>query len=374
MQVPLVNLQAQFAKLQPEIFQKLSDIFAHTEFIMGRHVEEFERSFADFCKASNAIGVANGTDALMLVYRALGLERGDEVIVPAHTFIATVSPLVQLGIRPVFVDIDPKTYLLDFDRVREALTSKTKAIVAVHLYGQAAPLDRLKSLADTHGLLLIEDCAQAHGATWQGKPVGTWGEVGCFSFYPGKNLGAAGDAGAIITDDKELARRLRLMLNHGSETKYVHTELGLNSRLDALQAGILSIKLRFLEEWTQQRRENAKYYQQILQGIPGLVLPLEDPAAKHVYHLYVVQVPEHRDTVVAHLHSAGVGAGIHYPIPLHLQPVFQELGYTAGALPHTEAAAQRILSLPLCPELTKSQMDYVAETLKKAVLASGKGA
>jgi dTDP-4-amino-4,6-dideoxygalactose transaminase len=370
-QVPLVNLKDQFHKLQDEIKLKLDDIFTNTAFIGGKHVKHFEEEFARYAHSAHAIGTANGTDALLVAYQAAGLERGDEVLVPSHTFIATASPLYHLGIRPVFVDIDPETYLMDVNKAEAAITSKTKAIVPVHLYGQAAPMDRFAALAQEHDLALIEDCAQAHGSRWNGQAVGTWGEMGCFSFYPGKNLGAAGDAGAVITSDKALDKRLRLLVNHGSESKYVHSVLGLNSRLDALQAAILSIKLKYIEVWTENRRQKAAQYQKILSSIPGLVLPKADKHSHHVYHLYVVRVPADRDRILAALHANGVGAGIHYPIPLHLQPVFSELGHKKGDFPVTEAVAESIISLPLCPELTQVQMKYIAEQVKETLLVAG---
>jgi dTDP-4-amino-4,6-dideoxygalactose transaminase len=367
MQIPLVDLKAQFSSLEPELGATVKSIFENVAFIMGRHVQEFEESFSEYAKCKHTVGVSSGTDALLLAYQAAGLQRGDEVIVPSHTFIATASPLYHLGIKPVFVDIDPDTYTIDPDRLETAITSKTKAVVPVHLYGQPADMDRISSIAKKHGLTVIEDCAQAHGALWNGNPVGHWGALGCFSFYPGKNLGAAGDAGAVITDSTELASKLRLLVNHGSETKYLHTELGLNSRLDALQAAILSLKLNFISEWTESRRKHAETYRSTLESIPDIVLPHEQALARHVYHLFVIQVPGDRDAVLKELQSRGVGAGIHYPIPLHLQPVFSELGYQEGALPVTERISKSIVSLPMFPELTKSQIDYVVGSLKSAL-------
>jgi dTDP-4-amino-4,6-dideoxygalactose transaminase len=369
MKVPLVNLKSQFSKIRPQIESRFAKIFSDTAFIQGPHVREFEESFSQYSGVSRAVGTASGTDALMIAYQAAGFERGDEVIVPANTFIATASPLWHLGVTPVFVDVDPDTYLLDLDAVKMAVSPRTKGLVPVHLYGQPVPMDQLFEVCDKHGITLIEDCAQAHGAAWQGRPVGSWGAMACYSFYPGKNLGAAGDAGAVVTQDERLEEKLRLLVNHGSESKYVHSALGLNSRMDALQAAVLTVKLQHMAEWTEKRRSHAEYYNKILGDIPGLKLPLVAPSAHHVYHLYVVQVPGDRDRVLQGLHERGVGAGIHYPIPLPLQPVFRELGHKVGDFPVTEQAASRIVSLPLCPEITEEQMDYVASCLREACLS-----
>lgn len=367
MQIPLVDLKTQFAHLEPELAPVLKSVFDQTSFIMGEPVDAFESAFARYCGVRHAIGASSGTAALLLAYQAMGFKAGDEVIVPSHTFIATVSPLYHLGVKPVFVDIHSDTYNLNVELVEKLITPKTRAIVPVHLYGQAADMDALARLAEKHGLSLVEDCAQAHGSKWNGRPVGDWSRAACFSFYPGKNLGAAGDAGAVITNDDDLNELLRLLVNHGSQTKYLHTHLGLNSRLDALQAAVLKVKLNHIERWTKLRREHAAVYNRLLAKFPDVVLPREAPAAHHVYHLYVIRVPGNRDAILKELHRRGVGAGVHYPIPLHLQPVFSELGYRKGDLPETEASAESIISLPMYPELDLEKLEYVAQTLHEVL-------
>ena len=368
MTIPLVDLKAQYARIKPEIDSAIQHIMDHTAFIMGQPLNEFEAAFAEYAQAKHAIGVASGTDALLLAMQAAGLGAGDEIITTPHTFIATVEPMIQLGITPVFVDIDPLTYNIDPTNIEAAITDRTKAITPVHLYGQPANMTEIVAIAKKHNLLIIEDAAQAHGAEWQGQRVGSWGSAG-FSFYPGKNLGAAGDAGGIITNDDAQAEQIRLLLNHGSETKYRHTVVGYNARMDALQAAVLRIKLNYIEEWTEQRRENAAYYDQLMAEIPGIIAPHADDRARHVYHLYVVRVPGNRQEVLDYLHAHGVGAGIHYPIACHRQPALANLGYGEGDFPHAEAAASQIISLPMFPELTKDQMEQVAETLHAAIKA-----
>lgn len=367
MSIPLVDLKAQYATIKSELDTAIHHILDNTAFIMGKPVSDFEANFATYTQAKHAIGVSSGTDALVIAMQAMGLETGDEVITPAHTFIATVEPMMQLGLKPVFVDIDPETFNIDVNKIEAAITEKTKAIVPVHLYGQAANMTAIAEIAKKHNLLILEDAAQAHGSSWNNQPVGTHGIATAFSFYPGKNLGAAGDAGGIITNDDSIAETARLLLNHGSETKYRHVKIGYTSRLDALQAAVLNVKLNHIEQWTEQRRTNAAYYDDLMAEIPGVVAPKTDDQARHVYHLYVVRVPNDRDATLQHLHDKGIGAGIHYPIPLHLQPALAELGYKEGDFPHAEEAANQIISLPMYPELTKEQMEQVAQTLREAI-------
>lgn len=362
--IPLVDLKAQYRSIKDEIDAAMAQVMANTAFIMGKAVSEFEAGFAAYARAKHAVGVSNGTEALMLAYQVAGLKAGDEVITTPHTFMATVSAFAHMRIKPVFVDIDPVTYNIDPERIEAAITPATKAIVPVHLYGQPANMTAISALAQKHGLLIIEDAAQAHGAAWDGQPVGTWGLLTAFSFYPGKNLGAAGDAGGVITNDDALARQVRLLLNHGSEDKYTHTAIGYNARMDGLQGAVLGVKLRHIQRWTEQRRANAAYYDQQLAELTHIVTPKADPRAYHVYHLYVIQVPSQRDACLKFLHERGIGAGIHYPIPLHLQPALAHFGYKAGDFPVTEALAKRIISLPLYPELTHEQMDYIVQTLR----------
>jgi dTDP-4-amino-4,6-dideoxygalactose transaminase len=367
MSIPLVDLKAQYRSIKSEIDAAMQDIMDNTAFIMGKALTDFEASFAEYAQSKHAIGVSSGTDALLLAMQAAGLDSGDEVITTAHTFIATVEPMFQLGIKPVFVDIDPKTYNIDPALIEAAITDKTKAIVPVHLYGQPANMTEIAAIAEKHNLFIIEDAAQAHGAEWEGRRVGSWSKATGFSFYPGKNLGAAGEAGGIITDDDAIAEKMRLLLNHGSETKYRHTVIGYNNRMDGLQAAVLGVKLKYIEAWTEQRRQNALYYDEVLANISDIITPFADSRARHVYHLYVVQVPNKRQAALDYLHQKGIGAGIHYPIPCHLQPALVELGYREGDFPHAEKAANQIISLPMFPELRHEQMDTIANVLREAV-------
>ncbi len=373
MNIPLVDLKAQYHSIKAEIDAAIARVLESSAFIMGKEVADFEAAYADYCGAKHAIGVANGTDALLLALQALGVGRGDEVITTPHTFIATVEPIIQLGARPVFVDIDPRTYNLDATRLEAAITERTKAIIPVHLYGQPSNMLAIKAVADRYSVPIIEDAAQAHGGRYGGERVGSWGVMTGFSFYPGKNLGAYGDAGAIITNDDALAARLRLLREHGSKTKYEHAIVGMNSRLDGLQAAILKVKLSHLSAWTEARRERAKRYGELLATIPGLILPWEDPNAHHVYHLYVVQVPVDRDALLSVLQKRGVGVGIHYPTPLHLQPALAEYGGQMGDYPIAESVARRIISLPLYPELRDDQMQFICDMLGEALLALASG-
>lgn len=373
MNIPLVDLKAQYRSIQTDIDAAIARVLESTAFIMGKEVAEFEAEYADYCGAKHAIGVANGTDAILIALQALGIGRGDEVITTPHTFIATVEPIIQLGARPIFVDIDPHTYNLDPERLEAAITEKTKAIMPVHLYGQPANMTAIQEIAQRYNLAIIEDAAQAHGAYYANRKVGSWGTMTGFSFYPGKNLGAYGDAGAIITHDDEFASRLRLLREHGSKTKYEHMIIGMNSRLDSLQAAILRVKLRYLEAWTEARRERAARYKALLATIPGLILPTEDPQARHVYHLYVVQVPVDRDALLHALHARGIGVGIHYPTPLHLQPALANYGWKRGDYPIAETVAARIISLPLYPELRDDQMQFICDVLGETIMMLADG-
>lgn len=367
MTIPLVDLKAQYNRIKGEIDEAVHDVLDNTAFIMGDRLTKFEETFAEYAQAKHAIGVASGTHALHLPMEAWGLGEGDEVITTPHTFFATVEPMMTLGIKPVFVDIDPQTYNIDPAKIEAAITDNTRAIVPVHLYGQPANMTEIARIAEKHELDIIEDAAQAHGAEWEGKRAGHWGEFAGFSFYPGKNLGAAGDAGGIVTDHDDMADTIRLLLNHGSETKYMHTMVGYNARMDALQAAVLRVKLAHIEQWTEERRANADYYNQILADVEGVTLPYADDRARHVYHLYVIRVEGNRDAIYDHLRANGVGAGLHYPIPLHLQPALDSLGYEKGDFPEAEKAAENIISLPMFPELTHEQMDTVASVLREAV-------
>lgn len=324
---------------------------------------EFERAFAAFVGAGGATAVASGTAALHLALLAAGIGPGGEVITTAHTFIATAEPISHAGAIPVFVDIDPRTYNLDPNRVEDAITPRTKALVPVHLYGQPAPLGPLREIANRHNLVLIEDAAQAVGAEYQGKRCGAIGDLACFSFYPGKNLGAYGDAGAVTGDDQSLLAKVAKLRDHGRTTKYEHDEIGFGERMDSLQAAILRAKLPHLEDWTVARRTHARLYNELLSDC-DVVTPFESADVRHVYHLYVIRTSR-RSAMLQHLQSKGIGAGIHYPIPLHRQPAYLKKGYADVSLPVTERAAGEILSLPMYPELTREQIEYVVSAVRE---------
>lgn len=363
--IPLVDLRAQIqGPAGPEIQEAIQRIVTNTSFIMGKEVKDFEAAFAAYSKTSHAIGVASGTAALQLALLACGVRPGDEVITTSLTFAATVESIYHVGARPVLVDIDPVTFNLDPEKVADAITPQTKAILAVHLYGQPADLDPLLEIAQQHDLKLIEDAAQAHGAEYKGRRIGGIGDAACFSFYPGKNLGGFGDGGMVTTNDAGTAERVAMLRDHGRTSKYEHSVVGYGERLDALQAAILGVKLRYLEDWTEKRRQAADGYR-VLLADSDLELPTSGDELRHVYHLFVVRVSE-RDKRLQDLQEAGIGAGIHYPIPMHLQPAFSDLGYRKGIFPQAEKAASEILSLPLFPEITEGQLQQVAEAAKKS--------
>jgi dTDP-4-amino-4,6-dideoxygalactose transaminase len=359
--VPLVDLKAQYAKIKPEVDAAIQRVLDNTSFILGDEVKTFEADFAAHIGASGSVGVASGTAAIQLALQACGIGRGDEVITTAHTFIATAEPIATLGATPVFVDIDPATFNLDPNLVEDAITARTRAIVPVHLYGRPAAMGELTDIARRHGLVIIEDAAQSHGACSRGQAVGTIGAMGCFSFYPGKNLGAYGDAGAVTSNDTDLLARVRKLRDHGRTSKYEHDEIGYGERIDALQAAILTAKLPHLTAWTNARRRHARRYTELLAGA-NVTIPTEDPLDEHVFHLYVIR-SERRDRLLAALQSAGVGAGIHYPVPLHRQAAFRHL--KPVSLPHTEVAASQVLSLPMFPELADDQIEFVADQVRQ---------
>jgi dTDP-4-amino-4,6-dideoxygalactose transaminase len=333
-------------------------VVAGADFILGGEVEAFEAEFAAYCGASHCVGLDSGLSALELGMRALEIGPGDEVITPAHSFIASSSAISFTGATPVWVDSDPATYNLDPDLVEAAITPRTKAIMPVHLYGQPADMDPIFEIAGRHGLLVVEDACQAHGASYRGRPVGSMGDMAAFSFYPGKNLGAYGDAGALVTSRPDLAEKVRMMRNYGQRKKYEHVYLAWNRRLDNLQAAVLRVKLRHLDAWNHARRRHASVYGELLAGSTA-VLPRAEDDREHVYHLYVIQV-ERRDDLLGHLHEKGIGAGVHYPIPIHLQEVYRDRGHGPGSFAVTEAMAPRLLSLPMYPELSEDQLGEVA--------------
>jgi dTDP-4-amino-4,6-dideoxygalactose transaminase len=364
MKIPLVDLKAQYAAIRTDVDAAIQRVLDSAGFILGAEVRQFEEQYAAYVQASDAVGVASGTAALEMALRACGVGAGDEVITTAHTFIATAEAISHVGAVPVFADIDPATYNLDPEAVEARITPRTRAIVAVHLYGLPAAMDELSDIARRHGIRLIEDAAQAHGAEYHGRRCGSIGDIACFSFYPGKNLGAYGDAGAVTANDADLIAEVRLLRDHGRTTKYEHSVVGLAERLDSLQAAVLGAKLPHLEGWTEARRAHARSYREQLQGV--VICPEEPADVRHVYHLFVVRV-DRRDDVLAHLAATGISAGVHYPVPLHLQPAYRSLGYAVGDLPHTERAASEVLSLPMYPELTQEQIRYVVEQVSRSV-------
>jgi dTDP-4-amino-4,6-dideoxygalactose transaminase len=365
MKIPLVDLQAQYAAIKPEIDAALQGVIEKSAFIMGEPVKRFEAAFAEYCRAKYCIGASSGTTALHLALVVWGIGPGDEVITAPNSFIATAEAISHCGAKPVFADIDPETYTLNPAAVAKAVTPRTKAVIPVHLYGHPAAMDPINEIARAHNLKVLEDAAQAHGAEYKGQRSGTLGEAAAFSFFPGKNLGAYGDGGALVTNDEAIASRARLLANHGREAKYEHKLVGFNYRLDALQAAVLEVKLKHLEAWTERRRQLAAYYDQLLTKA-GIAPPKQASWARHVYHLYVVGV-KNRDKVMEKMQTEGVSCGVHYPLPLHLQPAYADLGYHKGAFPATEAAAAEVLSLPIYPEMTEDMVKTVVDLLRQNI-------
>jgi dTDP-4-amino-4,6-dideoxygalactose transaminase len=365
MRIPFLDLKIQYEAIKDEIDEAIANVIKETSFVGGEYVKKFEEEFADFCDAKYCVGVGNGTDALFIALKALGVGEGDEVITAANSFIATSEAIRMTGARVVFVDCDPQTYTIDVKKIPSALTPQTKAIIPVHLYGQPADMVTLQKIAKEYNLLLIEDAAQAHGADINGRKVGTFGIVACFSFYPGKNLGAYGDAGAIVTSDEELAIRCRMIGDHGRVKKYDHEFEGVNSRLDGLQAAILSVKLRHLEEWTAKRRKVADIYKEFLHN-SEVIIPIEAAGVKHVYHLYVVRVPR-RDATLAVLREKGIDTGIHYPIALPYLKAYEYLGHGPIDFPIAAQYSKEILSLPIYPELSRAHVEYICDKLRDAI-------
>jgi dTDP-4-amino-4,6-dideoxygalactose transaminase len=356
--IPLVNLKRQYAALKGEIDAAMAEVLDRQEFVNGKAVAAFSRQWLTALGASQGAACANGTAAITLALRALGIGPGDEVITAAHTFFATVEAICAVGATPVFADIDRATYTLDVATV--TVSARARAILPVHLYGTSANMDAVQALASRHKLKVIEDTAQAHLATWNGRALGTLGDAGTFSFYPGKNLGAYGDAGFVVAHDAEVAQTVAKLADHGRESKYTHDLVGENNRMDELQAAVLSVKLKHLRAWTERRRQIARYYDTRLKAAGFKVIAPYTQAAS-VYHLYVAEVAN-REQTLSHLKTAGIGAGVHYPVPIHLQPAFASYGGRAGQLPQTEQAADRVISLPLCPELTNDEAEQVCDT------------
>ncbi|HYP02750.1 MAG TPA: DegT/DnrJ/EryC1/StrS family aminotransferase [Pyrinomonadaceae bacterium] len=368
MQVPLLDLKQQHAQLREELLAATARIFDSQQFVMGEEVRLLEAEIARYCGTKHAVGCASGSDALLLALMALDIGAGDEVITTPFSFFATASAITRTNATPVFVDIEPRTYNLDPAKLEAAITPRTRAIMPVHLYGQCAEMDAILEIAARHNLPVVEDAAQAIGAEDAGRRAGSLGRVGCFSFYPTKNLGAAGDAGMLTTDDDALAERLRRLRVHGGATEYLHTEIGINSRLDALQAAVLRVKLPHLDGWSQGRRERAETYSLLLTNARlafDVRVPFIRENTRHIFHQYVLRVPAHRDALIEHLRAHGVGVKVYYPVPLHLQECFGYLGGEAGALPFAERAARETLALPVYPELRLEQQQYVVDVLSR---------
>jgi dTDP-4-amino-4,6-dideoxygalactose transaminase len=360
--IPTLDLKAQYLSIREEIKIAIDTVLESQHFILGPEVQGLEREIAAYVDSKFGIGVASGTDALMLALKACDIAPGDEVLCPSFTFVATANAVSLLGGKPVFIDIDPTTFTMDPSKIDRALSPRTKAIIPVHLYGQAADMDAIMNISRTQKLRVIEDCAQAIGAAYRGKRVGTFGDFGCFSFYPSKNLGGFGDGGMIVTASQVLAERVRSLRNYGAVKKYFSEEQGWNSRLDEIQAAILRVKLRYLDKWTAARRERALRYDVLLSNIPDLETPVVSPRGTHVFHQYTIRVPK-RAQVQNSLAEAAISTSVYYPSPIHLQPIYRSLGYRPGDLPETEKAAIEVLSLPIYPELTEAQMQRVARAL-----------
>jgi dTDP-4-amino-4,6-dideoxygalactose transaminase len=366
MKVPFLDLKAQHAPLLDKFDRAIREVIESSAFAGGPFVERFEEEFAAYCGSEYAIGVGNGTDALWLALLALGIGEGDEVITVPDTFFATVEAITYCKARPVFVDVHQDTFTMNPAELENSLTRRTKAIIPVHLFGQPADMDPILEFARANGLFVVEDAAQAHGAEYKGRKAGTMGDAGCFSFYPGKNLGAFGEAGAVVTNDPELREKIQILRDHGQSRKYYHSMMGWNCRMDGIQAAVLSIKLSHLDEANSLRRKHALGYNQAFAGIDDVLTPLEARHARHVYHVYAIRVQE-RDKVRRFLEQKGVGCGVHYPIPIHLQEACRGLGYTEGAFPIAEDLAEEFLSLPMFPELTEEQIEYVARCVCEVV-------
>lgn len=373
MNIPFLDLKAQYKTIKDEVLPEINDVLDNTAYVLGKKVQAFEQAFAQAHNAKYCYGVSSGTDGNHMVLWALGIGPGDEVIIPANTFIATAWGATLCGATPVFVDCHPESYNIDPSKVEVAITPKTKAIVAVHLYGQPADMDPLIEIAKKHNIFLVEDCAQSHISEYKGKRVGSLGYASSFSFYPGKNLGAYGEGGAVMTDNEDLAKKFKMIRDHGAEQKYYHQMFGHNYRMEGIQGAVLGIKLRHLGDWTNGRRRVAKKYVELLKDVEGLKLPKEMDYAKHVYHLFVVQVKSSvsnqrsvvRDELQKFLGENGIATGLHYPIPLHLQPCFSHLGYKKGDFPVTEELAEQGLSLPMYPEMTDEQIGYICDKIKE---------
>jgi dTDP-4-amino-4,6-dideoxygalactose transaminase len=366
MKVPFLDLKAQYASIREEVASALQRVLDQTAFAGGPFVAQFEQEYAAYCGTRFAAGVGSGTDALWMALLGLGIGRGDEVITVPDTFIATAEAISWCGAKPVFVDVDPATYNMDPSKLEAAITGTTRAIIPVHLFGQMADMDPILAIARKRGLFVVEDASQAHGAEYKGRKAGSIGDAGCFSFYPGKNLGAYGEAGAVVTNDAALDGKIRMLRDHGQAKKYHHTMVGWNARMDGFQGAILSVKLKHLDTWTEARRRNAKRYDEFLRDVPGVIVPAEAPYAKHVYHIYAIRVPG-RETLIPALVEKDIHCGIHYPIPLHLLDAYKSLDLCTGSFPVTEKCAAEFVSLPMFPELTGEQIERVVVEIRRSL-------
>jgi dTDP-4-amino-4,6-dideoxygalactose transaminase len=361
--IPFMDIKRQYNLYKEEFQKAIENVCVDTAFSGGKYVENFEKSFANYCDVPYAASVNNGTSALHLAMIALGISRGDEVIVPANTFIASAWGVTYVGATPVFVDCDRKTWEIDISLVERAITKKTKAIIGVHLYGQPCDIEKLKVIADNYGIKLIEDCAQAHGAICNGKKVGGFGDLGCFSFYPGKNLGAFGEGGAIISKNEDFIKRINSLKNHGMTIRYHHDEIGFNMRMEGIQGAILELKLRYIDQWNKRRQEIADRYKQFITN-PFILMQLSTNNTISVYHLFIVVV-EKRGLFMSYLNENNIQCGLHYPVPCHLQKAYLKLGYKKGSILNAEWLSERCVSLPMFPELTNEEVDYIISIINK---------
>jgi len=363
MNIQMVDLKRQYEKIKPEVDNAIQEVLDSTQFILGRKVSDFEKTVAEYLGVKYAIGVANGTDALQIAMMSLGIEKDDEVITTPFTFVATTETIVMIGARPVYVDINPVTYNIDVKKIKEKITSRTKAILPVHLYGNPAEMDEIIAIAREYNLYVIEDSAQSFGAEYKGKKVCSFGDVACISFFPSKNLGCYGDGGMVVTNNEEIHEKVRMIANHGSKVRYVHERLGMNSRLDALQAAILNVKIKYIDEWNNKRIQNAKLYSERLKDVKQVITPTYPEYSKHIFHQYTIKV-ENRDDLQKFLTSKNIPTAIHYPVPLHLQPAFRGFA-EEGSLPYAEEAAKKVLSLPMHPDLEIEEIDYITNLIKE---------
>lgn len=362
MRVPFLDLKVQYESIRDEIAESLQQVLDNTAFAGGKFVSNFEKDFAAFCGCKHAIGVSSGTSALWIALTALGIGPGDEVVTVPNTFIATVEAISFCGATPVFVDVDERTYNMNPDLLEDAVTPRTKAIIPVHLFGQMADMDPIMEIARTRELYVIEDACQAHGAEYKGRRAGSIADVGCFSFYPGKNLGAYGEAGAVVTNNAELTEKMRAFRNHGQTKKSRHTMIGWNARMDGFQGAVLSVKLKHLSAWNEARRKNAKLYNQLLADTDDVITPAEADYAKHIYHVYAIRA-QNRDELISALAERDISCGIHYPVPVHLQEAYAHLGYGRNSFPTAEKCASQFVSLPMFPELTAEQIETVTSKI-----------